>query len=617
MPFGPIIDAELTRLARQRRWYVLRVALGLGLLFLLYSGYEGTSYLVRGGSGEYNDWALRVLASVILRTVLIGQTVAVFFLAPMLCAGAIAEEKQRKTLHYLLASRLSSVEIVVGKLAARLLLVAMPIVMVVPVIVITMILGSFEIELLLVVYAATLTTVVFEASLAILVSTFARRGREALLLTFLLGLSWFVGPTLLLGVMTDLSEPWPSIYYRWLDPINAPLIKLTPIGLYPPGTTLPALLARVRTMMIYQAVGSFVLLALATWGLRPAFRRSGGAAGRHTARGRLGRFLSRRWRPRRPIGDDPMLWKETHGTPGSRLIALVSIMAASTVVLMGYDSLKDSMPRSWRALVENGYRIAESDPRRALNAELRVAAAGLIGVWGLLLMINAATSISREREDDTWISLISTPLPGREILRAKLVGSAWSCRHLAYAILGIIALGTVMGAFHPLGAAIAVAQMAAFGLFVVAAGTLISLRAKTTAAAIGAGVVLLLGLGLIVPLMIGSVSRPGPSAFATSHPVLFACGLLSHPNVEEVRAAFAATPHDRFHRRTREAVFVIGGGSLAYLALGPILLAWAYRRFDRVLDRPRRPVTATAPAHPKSAAPGAGARATHPAGRAG
>ena len=212
------------------------------------------------------------------------------------------------------------------------------------------------------------------------------------------------------------------------------------------------------------------------------------------------------------------------------------------------------------------------------------------------------------------------PLPGREILRAKLVGavSVVPAPRLLR-IVGIIALGTVMGAFHPLGAAIAAAQMAAFGLFVVAAGTLISLRAKTTAAAIGTGVVLLLWRSACSsPLMIGSVSRPGPSAFATSHPVLFACGLLSHPNVEEVRAAFAATPHDRFHRR-------IPRGRLRHRGRQPRLpgrsgrssSAWAYRRFDRVLDRPRRPVTATAPAHPTSAARGAGARASRPAGRAG
>ena len=60
MPFGPIIDAELTRLARHGAWYVLRVALGLGLLSLLYSGYEGAAPGLRSEAGrwEHNDRAI-------------------------------------------------------------------------------------------------------------------------------------------------------------------------------------------------------------------------------------------------------------------------------------------------------------------------------------------------------------------------------------------------------------------------------------------------------------------------------------------------------------------------------------------------------------------------------
>ena len=49
------------------------------------------------------------------------QGIAVLLLTPTLVAGVIADERQRKTLHYLLASRLSSGEIILGKLAARLL----------------------------------------------------------------------------------------------------------------------------------------------------------------------------------------------------------------------------------------------------------------------------------------------------------------------------------------------------------------------------------------------------------------------------------------------------------------------------------------------------------------
>ena len=141
-------------------------------------------------------------------------------------------------------------------------------------------------------------------------------------------------------------------------------------------------------------------------------RRGGGRT-----RGRIGRLLARRWLPRPAVGDDPMLWKETHGTPGSRLLALVSLPGRDdgrrdgVRFAQGLDAAFLAKP------VENGYRIAESDPRRALNAELSQASTEQPNALGPLAdAVNAATSISREREDDTWISLISTPLPGREIL---------------------------------------------------------------------------------------------------------------------------------------------------------------------------------------------------------
>ena len=47
------------------------------------------------------------------------QGLGLILLIPALVAGIISDEYQRKTLHYLLASRLSSAEIVLGKLGAR------------------------------------------------------------------------------------------------------------------------------------------------------------------------------------------------------------------------------------------------------------------------------------------------------------------------------------------------------------------------------------------------------------------------------------------------------------------------------------------------------------------
>ena len=73
-------------------------------------------------------------------------------------AGTIADERQRKTLHYLLASRLSSFEIVVGKLAARLLQLVVLVLTGLPIMSILSLFGGLDPPLIVAAFAGTLTT---------------------------------------------------------------------------------------------------------------------------------------------------------------------------------------------------------------------------------------------------------------------------------------------------------------------------------------------------------------------------------------------------------------------------------------------------------------------------
>ena len=84
---------------------------------------------VRFASGTW-----RTSARTIFVTFAVVQAVVVLLLTPALVGGAIADERQRKTLHYLLTSELSSVEIVMGKLAARLLQVGVLVALGLPVV---------------------------------------------------------------------------------------------------------------------------------------------------------------------------------------------------------------------------------------------------------------------------------------------------------------------------------------------------------------------------------------------------------------------------------------------------------------------------------------------------
>ena len=95
----------------------------------------------------------------VFRHVLGLQLLAVVLLGPAMVAGTIATERERRTIEYLFASSLSNAEIVLGKLAAKLLHVVFMILAGVPVLALVMLLGGIAPEALLTLLILTLSTV--------------------------------------------------------------------------------------------------------------------------------------------------------------------------------------------------------------------------------------------------------------------------------------------------------------------------------------------------------------------------------------------------------------------------------------------------------------------------
>src|SRR4051812_44578170 len=112
---GPVFQIELITTARRARYYAIRFAYGILLLFFLWQN-DPTHYAGYSGRAErgLTIQQLAAFGSAVFATFTAVQGTAVFFITPALVGGVIAEEKQRKTLHYLLVSRLTSGEIVVG-----------------------------------------------------------------------------------------------------------------------------------------------------------------------------------------------------------------------------------------------------------------------------------------------------------------------------------------------------------------------------------------------------------------------------------------------------------------------------------------------------------------------
>src|SRR5262249_6979384 len=155
--------------ARRRRYYVARVAYGLFLLMALRQQYVEWNEPFR-----YRHWrsqfgvdpttsikAMALFAEAAFVGFAQAQGIAILCLLPAFLGGVIADEHQRKTLHYLLASRLSSFEIVLGKLTARLLHVGVMLVMGIPIVCLVALFGGLDPLEVAFVYGGTLSMTLF------------------------------------------------------------------------------------------------------------------------------------------------------------------------------------------------------------------------------------------------------------------------------------------------------------------------------------------------------------------------------------------------------------------------------------------------------------------------
>ena len=200
---GPVFNFELMATARRSRFYLVRAFYAAILFIILWAVHA--AWAVETG-GELDSHQVSWFAFSAFCGITVGQEILVLLLTPALVAGAIADEKQRKTLHYLMASQLTSAEIVLGKLLVRMLYVTVLLGVSLPVLSLLVLMGGIDPRLVLLSCGATLSTGWFLAALSIWVSTIARRVREAFFVAFGLECLWLFSPL----ILRTISIPaWP------------------------------------------------------------------------------------------------------------------------------------------------------------------------------------------------------------------------------------------------------------------------------------------------------------------------------------------------------------------------------------------------------------------------
>jgi ABC-type transport system involved in multi-copper enzyme maturation permease subunit len=526
-------------------------------------------------------------------TIVGAELFAVLILTPTLVAPVIADEKQRKTLHYLLASRLSSAEIVLGKLMARLLSLGVFLAIALPIISLLTLFGGVDPQLVLVSFAGIASVAVFVASLSIWVSTNSRRVRDAVLGTYLLVLGWLTVP----WMVESLRFMSPYVY-EILGPVNKLVLASSPfatVGLMiGPSVVRGSMDWSPLLYMVAAQIGASALLVfLSIWRLRPIFQKQGDAPAR------AGWFRRRRRLRliRRPdCGDRPMIWKEMHLSRSGGLLRFV--VRALTVIglgFMGYWVIYFTGPAIDELMVY-GFKTTDdwNSGRQQLNMCLRVCMAILFVFFSLGAATAAASSVTSEKEEDTWTSLTTTLLTGTDIMLAKMIGAAWSVRFIGAVMVVLGLLGLMTGAIHPFGAVAGLVEWGVFSWFAVALGTRFSLRSRNTTRATAATVALLIFLNGGYFMCCIPLQPDSPVILVGCTPALFATSLTTYDDFWHL-LGWSSWPHHSMPSHLSELVAANAIGLMLYGTAAMSLTLVSFHSFDDAIDRPKRNLWTTQP----------------------
>ncbi len=509
---GPVFHAEW--LVSSRRWqgYALRsgiVAAVFAVLVLVCS----VSPITRSGTVSRERMAE---TSVDLYVVMIGVLLgAVGFVAPGATAGSICLDKARGNFDLLFATDLSTAEIVLGKLAARLIPVLGLVGCTIPLLAICLLFGGLQPIELAGAVLVVITCAVFGCVLAMTLSVWGQKTHEVLMGTYLFGIGWLLAPVVLLVFRTLVPGGWLQVVlapYQTLVLLNPAVQVLQPVD----ATFRPFGLSGIAQQLFFGTVGlsvSVVLVGFTIWQIRSVVTRQRGYVRKQRGNYRLSRTWAGLYSvfpgiPSPTLDGNPVLWREWHRRRPSRWT--IAIWTIYFLFSGGFSLLIVG-----QLLLRRGFM-----PGFEMAAVLNAMQAG-VGL--LLLSVPATTSLSEERQRGSLDVLLATPLPTKTIV----LGKWWGAFQMVPAIVILpVLVATVVsfetGAFY--GPVLIGLYLLAFGAAITSLGFVIAIWNPKLGRAVGLTVGIFLFITFGFPFLLLLLGGGQDSLILCSASPLFGVG---------------------------------------------------------------------------------------------
>jgi ABC-type transport system involved in multi-copper enzyme maturation permease subunit len=552
---GPVFAFEWLRTSRRWQVYASR-SLFVSLLLIGLAGVWKANVLDK----EANSIAaMAEVGRFSFQSIVFTQLVLVMLAAPAATAGAICLDKARGALAHLLITDLTDAELILGKLAARLVPVVGLIACALPVTALGTLLGGIDPIALTGAFGATLGVAVLGCSLALTLSVWGKKTHEVLLATYTVWLFLLLAGPSWAMFWWSLGAGWSEP--EWLDRINPYVMVMGPT--YWPGRF------SITDQLLFglEALGASVVLTLV------AVRRVRAVTVRQLGQSEGGRKKRKRalfgmrglrspswdWLPGPSLDDNPVLWREWHRNRPSRWIRLIWSLYVIGVVVVSLICIVNAL---------SGSRS---------NRDFAAVFSGMqVTIALLLLSVTAATSLTEERVRGSLDVLLATPLPTSRIVLGKWWGTFRSVPFLAIPPFWVaVALASQTGNW--IGPFLVASQILAYGAALTSLGlalaTWVRQPGRATAIGVTAYALVTIGTILLAVLFFRHDNTNGPG-FAMGSP-FFGVGFFS------ASIGGTAGPAANFPAHVAWAVF----WTHFYAGLAVGLFFATLRSFDRCLGR--------------------------------